>query len=85
MASIVEAVKLGKQGRLVIPAALRHELGLELGDELVARAEEGRLIFETRAAVVTRLRERFKSVEGSLADELIVERREEAARETEGE
>ncbi len=85
MASTVEAVKLGKQGRLVIPASLRHELGLELGDELVARAEEGRLIFETRAVVVARLRERFNSIEGSLADELMAERREEAARETEGE
>lgn len=85
MASIVEAVRLGKQGRLVIPASLRHELGLELGDELVARAEEGRLIFETKAAVVTRLRERFKGIDGSLADELIAERREEAAREVAGE
>ena len=85
MASIVEAVKLGKQGRLVIPVSLRHELGLELGDELVARAEEGRLIFETRAAVVARLRDRFKNVEGSLADELLAERREEAARESAGE
>lgn len=85
MAPIVETVKLGKQGRLVIPASLRHELGLELGDELVARAEEGRLIFETRAAVVARLRERFKNIEGSLADELIAERREDAARETEDE
>ena len=81
MAPIVEAVKLGKQGRLVIPASLRHELGLELGDELVARVEDGRLIFEPKASVVARLRERFKNVEGSLADELLAERREEAARE----
>lgn len=80
MALVVEAVKLGKQGRLVVPASLRRELGLELGDELIARAEDGRLIFEPRAAVVTRLRERFNNIEGSLADELIAERRE-----TEGE
>lgn len=70
-------------GRLVVPAPLRQELGLEIGDELVARAEEGRLIFEPRAAVVKRLRERFKDVKGSLADELLAERREEAAREAE--
>jgi len=68
----------------VVPAPLRQELGLEMGDELVARVEEGRLIFEPRAAVVKRLRERFKDVKGSLADELLAERREEAAREAAG-
>lgn len=84
MASSLAAVKLGKQGRLVVPASLRQELGLELGDELVARAENGRLVFEPKAAIVARLRERFKHVEGSLADELLAERREEAAQEAEG-
>ena len=81
MASNLAAVRLGKQGRLVVPAPLREALGLEAGDELVARAEEGRLIFEPRAAVVERLRSRFRGVEGSLVDELLAERREEAARE----
>lgn len=84
MALPLAAVKLGKQGRIVVPAPLRQELGLEMGDELVARVEEGRLIFEPRAAVVKRLRERFKDVKGSLANELLAERREEAAREAEG-
>jgi AbrB family looped-hinge helix DNA binding protein len=84
MASALAPVKLGKQGRLVVPAPLRQELGLEVGDELVARVEEGRLIFEPRAAVVKRLRERFKDVKGSLANELLAERREEAAREAQG-
>lgn len=81
MASALAAVRIGKQGRLVVPASLRQELGLELGDELVARAENGRLVFEPKAAVIARLRERFKHVEGSLADELLAERREEAAKE----
>jgi AbrB family looped-hinge helix DNA binding protein len=35
-------VHLGRQGRLVIPAALRRSLGFEEGDTLVAREEEGR-------------------------------------------
>lgn len=81
MASVPTAVKLGKQGRLVVPAPLRQELGLDQGDELVARAENGRLVFEPKAAVVARLRERFEHIEGSLADELLAERREEAAKE----
>lgn len=77
------AVKLGKQGRLVVPAPLRQELGLEAGDELVARVEDGRLVFEPRAAVAARLRTRFGGVKVSLADELLKERRTEAAREAE--
>jgi AbrB family looped-hinge helix DNA binding protein len=81
MASHLAAVKLGKQGRLVVPAPLRQALGLGEGDELVARVEEGRLVLEPRAAVMARVRARFKSVEGSMAEELIQERREEAARE----
>ncbi len=62
-----------------MPAPLRRELGLEPGIELVARAEDGRLVFEPEAAVVARLRERFKDVQGSLAEELLAERRAEAA------
>ena len=81
MAPTMTAVKLGKQGRLVVPAPLRQELGLSQGDDLIAKAEDGRLILEPRAVVVARLRERFKNVEGSLANELLAERREEAARE----
>jgi AbrB family looped-hinge helix DNA binding protein len=81
MAFHVTTVKIGKQGRLVVPAPLRQELGLEAGDELVARAFGERLIFERRAAVVERLRARFKNVKGSMTEELLTERREEAARE----
>lgn len=81
MALTLEAVKLGKQGRLVVPATLRQELGLKVGDELVARVEDGRLVFERRAALIERLRARFKDVKGSMAEELLRERREEAARE----
>ena len=39
-------VSLGRQERVVIPAALRRELGLEEGDALVARQELGRLVLE---------------------------------------
>ena len=81
MATNLAAVKLGKQGRLVVPASLREALGLEAGAELVARVEEGRLVFEPKAAVMARLRGRFARVEGSLAAELLEERRQEAVRE----
>lgn len=81
MAHTLTTVKLGRQGRLVVPAALRKELGLEIGDELVARVEAGKLVFEPRAALVERVRARFEGVEASLATELIRDRKEEAASE----
>jgi AbrB family looped-hinge helix DNA binding protein len=76
-------VTVGPQGRLVVPAQLRRELGLEAGDVLMARAEEDRLVLERRGAILERLRRRFAHIPAdvSLADELIAERREEADRE----
>ena len=79
-------VRIGRQGRVVIPAAARDELGLVPGDELMARVEDGRLVLERREDVVRRLRGRYSGVSRgrSLSDELISERREEAAREGQG-
>lgn len=76
-------VKLGPQGRLVIPANLRRQLGLEEGEALVARIENGRLVLEKPAQVLARLRARFARLpQGkSLANELLEERRLEAQRE----
>ena len=76
-------VTVGPQGRLVVPAPLRRRLGIEVGDVLVARAEEDRLVLERRQAILRRIRSRFAQVPGevSLVDELIAERREEAKRE----
>ncbi|MBV9389488.1 MAG: AbrB/MazE/SpoVT family DNA-binding domain-containing protein [Chroococcidiopsidaceae cyanobacterium CP_BM_ER_R8_30] len=76
-------VHLGRQGRLVIPAALRRLLGFEEGDILIARPEEGRLILEKQETIKRRLKARFSQLPKgtSLAEELIAERREEANRE----
>lgn len=76
-------VSLGRQGRVVIPAALRRSLGLEEGDRLVARQEAGRLVLEKPDQIKQRLRARFAQVpaERNLVDELIAERREESLRE----
>jgi AbrB family looped-hinge helix DNA binding protein len=76
-------VRIGPQGRLVIPARLRRDLHLSEGDRLVARREgRARLVLEKPAAAAERLQERFAGVpQGtSLADELIAERRKEARR-----
>ena len=80
-------MKVGPQGRVVIPARLRRILAIGQGDTLVARVEDGRIVLEKREQVLARVRRRFEKVprEVSLANELISERREEARREQSGE
>jgi bifunctional DNA-binding transcriptional regulator/antitoxin component of YhaV-PrlF toxin-antitoxin module len=79
----VARLRIDKQGGLVIPAKLRRVLGIMHEEELLARTEDGRLVLETRDAVIARLRSRFSDIPAgvSLADELIAERREAARRE----
>lgn len=72
-------VDVGPKGRIVIPAALRRELGIGEGSQLVARVEGGGLVLVPKEAIRRRLRDRFAGVQGSMADELIKERGEEAA------
>ncbi len=76
-------VRVGPQGRLVIPAGLRRALGIRPGQTLSARAEQGRLILERPEAIVARLKERLGGIPAdvSLADELISQRRQESRRE----
>lgn len=76
-------VQLGRQGRLVIPAALRRALELAEGDTLLARIEDQRLVLEKREAIQQRLKARFAGIppEVSLSQELIAERRAEYQRE----
>lgn len=73
-------MRVGRQGRIVIPAPLREEMGLGPGEELLGRVDDGRLVLERREDLVRRLRSRFKTVPADrvLSEELISERREEA-------
>ncbi|MFO7312800.1 AbrB/MazE/SpoVT family DNA-binding domain-containing protein [Rhodothermus marinus] len=75
-------IRLGKRGQIVIPAAVRQQLGLSPGDRLIVRVEEGRLILEKRQEVIERVKARFAHIlpEVCLSDELIAERRIEAQR-----
>jgi AbrB family looped-hinge helix DNA binding protein len=76
-------VTINKQGRIVIPAPLRHALAIGPGDEIVVRVEGQQLVLETPAAILARIRARFASIppEVDLVAELLQERREAARRE----
>jgi AbrB family looped-hinge helix DNA binding protein len=78
-----EEVRLGAQGRMVIPAQLRQALDLKTGDALIARTRDGYLIVEKAAVTRQRLKTRYAGVgKRSLSKELVAERREEARRES---
>ena len=71
-------VKLGSNGRLVIPAAVRRALGVTEGDDLsLALVDDELRVTTIRAAVrrAQRLMAQRVPAERSLADELIAERR----------
>ncbi len=72
---------LGKQGRLVIPAELRAQLGLSPGDRLNLHLAGNRLELSRPQDAVNELRQLGASVSGqrSLVDELLAERRAAAA------
>ena len=73
-------------GKIVIPAELRRALGVKDGDTLIIDQEDGRLIIQTYSAMVRRVQDSIREYvpQGvSLVDELIAERRAEAAKEEE--
>ncbi len=77
-------VKLGPDGRIVIPAAFREVLGLKEGDTLIASIDQGELQLRTIQAAVRRAQAMLRQFvpEGvSLVDELIEDRRREVERE----
>jgi AbrB family looped-hinge helix DNA binding protein len=76
--------RLGKGGRIVIPTRYRRELGVEPGDEIILHLDSDGLRLYTPAQAVARaqaLVRRRVPAEQRLSEELISERREEAARE----
>jgi len=78
-------VRIGKAGRLVIPADLRRQLGIEAGDKVILRLDEEGLHLSTPTQALARAQAFVRSlgVQGrDLAAELVAERRREAAEES---
>ena len=71
---------MGRQGRVVIPADVRRELGIEPGTKLAVLVQDGGVMLLPREAIKRRLREMFSGIDRSLSEELIAERHAEARR-----
>jgi AbrB family looped-hinge helix DNA binding protein len=81
--------KINQNGRIVIPAALRQQMGIKAGESVLMEVEDGVLRMESHRARIRRIQEEFrkhlpiKPGEMLMSDQLIAERREEARREME--
>lgn len=77
-------MKMSEGGRVVIPAEIRQSLGLKEGDTVLFDLQDGEARITTRQVQLRRAQALVRQYvpEGvSLVDELIAERRAEAARE----
>lgn len=76
--------RIAEGGRVVIPAEYRRALGLRVGDEVLVELEGGTIRILTIDEAIRRAQEiigQYVPEEVSLVDELIAQRRAEAARE----
>jgi len=70
--------RVNENGRVVIPAAMRKALGIEVGDEVVLRVQDDELRITTQQRRIQRAQrraQRYLKPGVSLVDELIAERR----------
>ena len=78
--------KINDEGRLVIPAAYRKQYGLGAGQEVMFRPTQEGLLITTYDQALQRFQDDVASLVGpdaNLVDELIADRRKEAAKESE--
>jgi AbrB family looped-hinge helix DNA binding protein len=76
--------RMNENGRIVIPSSFRRALGIQAGDTVVLRIENGELRITTlrqRLAKAQQLVCKHVAPTTSLVDELIADRREAARRE----
>ena len=80
---MLDRVKLGEGGRLVIPAAMREALGVKPGDDMALELEGGELKVKSYRSVIRELQAEFSELVPAgkgLIDEFLEERREEQQR-----
>lgn len=84
--SIEAKARINENGRIVIPAQIRQQMGLSPGETLHLKLEGDTLKIESHRARIRRVQESLRRLippDRVLSDELIAERREEARREME--
>lgn len=77
-------LQVGQKGTVVIPAAIRHALGIEVGDSVEMRVQNYELPISTRRSRIRRAQQRVRKLvpPGTLlSEELNAERREAAKQE----
>ncbi len=76
-------MKMSDGGRVVIPAEIRQSLGLKEGDPVLFELRDGEVLITTKKARLKRARAIFRKYvpadAPSIVDDLIAERRAEAA------
>jgi|OM-RGC.v1.027191411 AbrB family looped-hinge helix DNA binding protein len=80
---MLDRVKLGEGGRLVIPAAMREALGVKPGDEMALEVVDGELKIKSYMAVIRELQDEFNRLVPAgedVVDDFLRERREDQKR-----
>ncbi len=78
-----ERVRLGEGGRFVIPAAMREEMGVKPGEDLILHIENGELRVRSWLRNLRRVQAELSALKRpgeSVVDEFLKERREEQRR-----
>lgn len=81
-----ERLKLGEGGRFVIPAAMREEIGVKPGEDLILCVENGELRVRSWLRNLKRVQSELAALKGpggSVVDDFLKERREEQHRSNE--
>jgi AbrB family looped-hinge helix DNA binding protein len=79
----IHQTRMSKEGRVLIPASVREELGLNVNEPLALYVQDGEVRIVSRVHAVRQLQQRmakYKKSGESVVDELLKERREEAKR-----
>lgn len=81
---LLVTTKVTQGGRIVIPAEMRKQLGIEIGEDVNLTLEDDSLKISTCKSALQRIRksvEKARSEEFSIVDELIADRRRESENE----
>ena len=76
--------KIVEGGRVILPAAFRKSMGLQKGDTVLIELHDEEVRIRPARSALRRLQEKLRDYApeaGSVADELIAERRQEATKE----